>query len=79
MSTVIDVALNDELELSVVAPLLAETWTIPRSEFVALPVKVCVPPPPLAKMSLLTALLVTIAPVVTTRLPRRVTSEAGNV
>ena len=79
VSTVIEVAVNEELELKVVLPALAETWRIPRSLLVALPVRVCVPPPPLAKIILLAALLVTIAPVVTAILPLKVISAAGKV
>src|SRR3989338_83174 len=57
---------------------LSETCTSPKSCAVPLlSVIVCVVPP--AKISLLAALLVTVAPLVTTKFPARVTSDACRV
>ena len=75
----IDVTLMPELVLNVETPEFAETWRIPKSSLLALPVKVCVPPPPLAKMILLLADLVTVVLAPIERLPRRVISAAGKV
>lgn len=65
---------------SVVLPLFAETWIMPKSLFAAaLSVTVWVLPPPTAKMILLAALLVTTPLAVTVKLPRNVISDAGSV
>ena len=68
----------EELE-RVVVPPPSETWIIPRSELVALPVNVEVPVEILAKIILLEADLVTTVPVLTSKLPLRVMSPAGSV
>ena len=68
-----------DANVNVEFPEFAETWRIPRSLLTALPVNVCELPPPMAKMILLLALLVTVAPVVTTIFPRNVISAAGSV
>ncbi len=73
VNVMLDANVNVEL------PVLADTWRIPRSLLTALPVNVCELPPPMAKTILLLADLVTVAPVVTTILPRNVISAAGNV